>query len=390
MGSVITSTNDLIALCKRLADEPYVTIDTEFLRTKTYFAKLCLVQVAGADEVAAIDSLAEGMDLAPLYALLKNEKVLKVFHSARQDLEIFYHMMGDDTLPHPVFDTQIAAMVCGHGDAASYEKLVKEITGHQLDKSQRFTDWSRRPLSGKQLEYALSDVTYLREVYEVLAREMREQKREHWIGEEMGKLLDLDVYRVQPEEAWRRLKIRVRKPKFLAVVRELAAWREEEAQRRDLPRGHVMKDDTLMEIAAVMPKDGAALGRLRGVQRGMRPEKEKAILDAVTRGKALPISECPSLSVGNPALREMGPTLELLKVLLKLVCEDYHVVPRLVASSDDLQAIALAQTDVEFADISAMQGWRGEIFGAVARELRNGKIALRLNDGALDVIAVDV
>ena len=279
--SIVTSTDELAAICKRFAHFDFVTVDTEFMRETTYWPKLCVVQMASPEEAFIIDAMAPDLDLAPFFKLMKNEKVVKVFHAARQDIEIVYHL--GNLIPHPVFDTQVAAMVCGFGDSISYDQLVQRTSGARLDKSSRFTDWSRRPLSQKQIDYALADVTHLREVYLALSARLDEQKRSEWVREEMEVLTSPDTYRLEPDEAWKRLKLRVRKPVELAILQELAAWREREAQSRDVPRGRVLKDDAIYEIAQQQPTTPAALAQLRTVPKGF--ERSRAADDILAAAK---------------------------------------------------------------------------------------------------------
>lgn len=368
---LIADSATLAAFCGRLSDAPFVTIDTEFLRDKTYWPVLCLVQLAGPNEAAAVDALAEGLDLSPLFDLLANPGVIKVFHAARQDVEIFVRMTGK--VPHPIVDTQVVAMVCGFGDSASYETLASKLAGARIDKSSRFTDWSHRPLSDKQLAYALSDVTYLRTVYEKLHQKLEKSGREHWVDDEIAILNEPKTYRVDPNNAWIRLKARSDKPRFLAVLKEIAAWREREAQARDLPRNRVVKDETLLEIAAHPPKDAEALSRCRGLSRSFADGKlGDGILAAVKRGLDLPESEAPRLDPKPDIPSGLGPIIELLRVLLKLRCDENEVAQKLIANAGDLEAIA---ADDE-ADVQALKGWRREIFGEEALKLKHGKLAL--------------
>lgn len=368
---LIADTATLAAFCDRLAQAPFVTIDTEFLRDKTYWPILCLVQLAGPNEAAAIDALAEGLDLAPLFDLLQNPNVTKVFHAARQDVEIFVRMTGK--VPSPIVDTQVVAMVCGFGDSASYETLASKLAGARIDKSSRFTDWSHRPLTEKQLAYALSDVTYLRTVYEKLQQKVEKSGRSHWVEDEIAILTEPNTYRVDPDNAWIRLKARSDKPRFLAVLKEVAAWREREAQARDLPRNRVVKDETILEIAAHPPKDAEALGRCRGLSRGFADGKMgDGILAAVKRGLDMPESEAPRLAAKADIPPGLGPIIELLRVLLKLRCDEHEVAQKLIGNAGDLEALAADDN----ADIQALKGWRREIFGEEALKLKHGKLAL--------------
>lgn len=373
--TMITKTDDLAAACQRIAKHPYVAVDTEFLRETTYWPKLCVVQLAGPGEAVLIDALAETLDLTPLLDLMRDERVVKVFHAGRQDIEIVFHKGG--FIPTPVFDTQVAAMVCGFGDSISYDQLVNRITGVQIDKSLRFTDWSRRPLSDRQLDYAISDVTHLRDVYHFLAANLAEQDRSSWVKEEMAVLTSIDTYDIKPENAWNRLKMRVRKPIELAILMELAAWREREAQSKDVPRGRIMKDETIFEIAAAQPTDANTLGQLRSLSRGF--ERSKAgedILACVKRAMALPKSQLPIIPKGRPAPDGSSSAVEMMKVLLKLVSEQNGVAAKVIATVDELEAIAADDN----ADVSALKGWRRDLFGAKAIDLKHGRLALAIRN----------
>ena len=378
---LITTTQDLADACDRLARHPHITVDTEFLRETTYYPLLCVAQVASADEAIVIDALAEGLDLKPFYQLMANERVLKVFHAARQDIEIVWHEAN--LIPHPIFDTQVAAMVLGYGDSISYDQLVQRITGDTLDKSHRFTDWSRRPLSPAQVKYAISDVTHLRDVFAALDADLAKRGRSEWVGEEMEVLTSPDTYRADPETAWQRLKTRVRKPKELAVLMEVAAWREREAQTRDVPRGRVLKDDVIGEIATQAPTTVERLAGLRSLPRGFERSKwGQDILQAVARGlardpKTLPRFERPR-GGGNGAA-----TVELLKVLLRMTSERHAVAAKVIATIDELEQIAADDA----ADVPAMHGWRRELFGEKALALKHGKLSLAVEDGK--VIALE-
>ena len=379
--NLITDQRSLDEFCARLAGEKYITVDTEFLREKTYWPILCVVQLAGATEAAAIDALADDIDLAPVYRLMGDAKILKVFHAARQDVEIFFH--DGDVIPAPMFDTQVAAMVCGFGDSASYETLVQKLAKEQLDKSSRFTDWSRRPLTERQIKYAISDVTHLRVIHDKLATKLEQSGRAGWLEAEMAILSNPKTYRTEPEEAWRRLKARSRKPRFLAVLREVAAWREREAQSRDIPRNRVVRDEALMEIAAHAPRNAEALERTRGLHQGFsRSRAGLALLEAVAQGSALPEAECPHLPEKAQPPKGVGPVIELLKVLLKMRCDAEDVAQKLVASSADIEAIA---GDDE-ADVRALKGWRRELFGTDALALKAGHIGLTVRGNRLRVV----
>ncbi len=369
--NLITTTSDLADACKRLAAHDYVTVDTEFLRETTFWPKLCVIQLAGPDDAFIVDALATGLDLAPFFELMRDQSVIKVFHAARQDIEIVYHLGG--LIPTPLFDTQVAAMVCGFGDSVSYDQLVQRITGARIDKSSRFTDWARRPLTQKQLEYALADVTYLRDVYLFLKANLAEQNRISWVGDEMQVLLSEGTYRTEPEEAWQRLKMRVRKPIELAVLMEVAAWREREAQSRDVPRSRVLKDDAIYEIAAQQPVNADALSRLRTIPRGFERSKQaEDILKAVNAAMSLPKEKLPKLPKGRQAPDGSAAAVDLLKVLLKLVSEQQGVAAKVIATVEDLEQIAADDQ----ADVPALEGWRREMFGEMALKLKRGEIAL--------------
>ncbi len=383
--TVIDTTDSLADVCRRLAQEPYVTVDTEFMREKTYWPKLCLVQLGGAEGGYAVDPLAEGLDLAPLHALLDDAGVIKVFHAARQDVEIFVHLTG--RVPAPLFDTQVAAMVCGFGDAVSYESLAAKLAKARIDKSSRFTDWSKRPLTERQVTYALADVTHLRVVYERLDRRLEETGRASWLTEEMGILSDPATYRPDPRETYRRIKGRGARPRTLAVLRELAAWREEAAQQRDIPRNRMLRDEALLEIAHHLPETAGDLARVRGMGRGMAEGVQgQAILDAVARGLAVPKEDLPEVPARETLPKSARPVGELLRVLLKLRCQEHDVAQKLVASSDDLEQIAAFG---EASGVKALAGWRREVFGADALRLRDGELALAVRDGKARVVAVE-
>ncbi|HZQ01826.1 MAG TPA: ribonuclease D [Reyranella sp.] len=381
---LITTTDELAAFCKPLARAEFVTVDTEFMRERTYWPKLCLAQVAGPDEAAAIDALAEGMDLAPLDELMGNPKVLKVFHAARQDLEIFYLRMNK--VPAPLFDTQVAAMVCGHGEAASYESLATKLAKARIDKSSRFTDWSRRPLSERQITYAISDVTHLRVVYEKLRRQLEKNGRLSWIAEEMAVLNDPGTYRADPEQAWRRLKPRGASPRLLATLKEVAAWRERTAQRIDIPRQRLLRDEQLLEIASHAPKTTDELAMTRGLGRGFAEGWQgRELLEAIGKARDLPEAELPQRDKPPEQLRAPGPVVDLLRTLLRLKAEQAGVAARLVASGDELDRMAAGKRDVH-----ALRGWRREIFGEDALALIEGRLALALQGEHAKLISVPI
>ncbi len=380
--NVIESTADLEACCRRLSEAEVVTVDTEFIRENTYYPRLCLVQIASDDQVAAIDPLAEGIDLAPLLALLANPDILKVMHAGRQDMEIFYHLMEGD-LPHPVFDTQVAAMVCGFGEQVSYERLVGALANARIDKSARFADWARRPLPERQLNSALSDVTHLRTVYRALLAKLSHNGRQEWLAEEMAVLTDPATYVTTPEDAWRRLKQRQRDRRTLAVTQALAAWREREAQTRDLPRGRVLKDEQLYDIASQKPQTPEALARTRGISPDYaRGRLGRGMLAAIAEAMAIPEEELPSVPRQKPSAPVDAALTDLLKVLLRLRCEEHGVASKLVASADDVDRLARGDD----ADLPALKGWRRELFGADAIALKEGRLGLAVNGTKVKVL----
>lgn len=378
---VITATSDLSNLCDTLSAGDYVTVDTEFLREQTFWPELCLIQVAGEGVEAIIDPMAPGLDLEPFFVLMKNPRVVKVFHAARQDIEIVFEKTGH--VPAPVFDTQVAAMVCGFGESISYVNLVKKITGADLDKSSRFTDWSRRPLSEKQLIYALADVTHLRDVYKSLKAEIARSERAEWLTEEMADLADPAAYRTEPEQAWQRLKLRVKNKRALGVLVELAAWRERLAQSQNVPRGRIMRDEALYDIANQMPATAEQLGQLRTLSDGFaRSARAREILDVVKAGMARDPKSLPPLDRGQPLSAEATATLELLRVLLKASAARHRVAPRLIADSEHLELLAIENEP----DIPALKGWRRELFGEDALRLKRGSLALTLAGGEVKTI----
>jgi len=377
----ITTTSELAAACRRIACHSFVTVDTEFLRETTYYPLLCVAQMASSEEAMVIDALAPGIDLAPFYALMANDKIMKVFHAARQDIEIVWH--AAKLIPHPIFDTQVAAMVLGYGDSISYDQLVQRITGDTLDKSHRFTDWTRRPLSDAQLSYAISDVTHLRDVYLTLVEDLKRRGRADWVQDEMRVLTSPDTYRMEPEHAWERLKTRVRKPKELAVLIEVAGWREHEARTRDVPRGRVLKDDVVGDIAIQAPTTMERLAGLRSLPRGFERSKwGEAIIEAVKRGLERDPKTLPRLDRAKPVLNGQA-TVELLKVLLRMTSERHGVAAKVIATVDDLDRIA---ADDE-ADVPAMSGWRRELFGEKALALKQGRLMLAIEKNR--VVAVE-
>lgn len=380
----ITTTEDLAAFCEAAKAAPYVTIDTEFLRERTYWSKLCLIQMAlpgKTGDAVLVDPIeGEAMSLEPLYDLFRHKATVKVFHAARQDLEIFF--VEGNVFPDPLFDTQIAAMVCGFGEQVGYETLVRKIAKENLDKTSRFTDWSRRPLSEAQKEYALADVTHLRVIYEWLSAQLAKNGRAHWVGEELAVLTDPVTYTTHPDEAWQRIKTRTTSGRFLAVVKELARFREDYAQRNNVPRSRVMKDDALLELASTRPTSAEELGRSRLLMReGRKPEIADGILAAVKSGLAMKSEDMPKIADDREQIQVNPALADLLRVLLKAKSESLGVAPRLIASSSDLDAIAAGGREVE-----ALQGWRKEAFGDDALRLCRGEIALSAKGNEVRVI----
>ena len=381
---IVTNTADLKALIAELENAPYLALDTEFLRDQTYWPKLCLIQVASTEVAAIIDPLAEGIDLKPFYELLKNPKIVKVFHAARQDIEIFQQQGG--VIPNPLFDTQVAAMVAGYGDAASYETLARNIAKAEIDKSSRFTDWSRRPLTNKQLEYALGDVTHLRTIYETLDAELKRTHREAWVAEEISALQNPALYAMDPANAWKRLKARTTSKRFIAMLATLAAWREREAQTRDIPRGRVLKDEALLEIAAHPPETADGLERIRAIPKGFANSRMgKTLMEAIEQGRDAPPPD--GIEPERPR-RKREPSqaaIDLLKTLLRLRAEEANVAPRLIANADDIESLAAFEDD----GINALHGWRAEVFGNDAQALRKGELGIALSKGKAIVVKLD-
>jgi len=382
----IVDTNEaLAAFVAELAGAPYLALDTEFLRDQTYYPKLCLLQVATPGVEGIIDPLAPGMDLAPFYELIRRPDIVKVLHASRQDIEIFFLQGG--VLPHPLFDTQIAAMVCGFGDAASYETLARKIAHVEIDKSARFTDWSHRPLSKRQLEYALADVTHLRVIYEWMKARLDKTGRLSWVAEEVASLQDPSLYKLDPELAWKRLKPRTTNKRFLAVLAALAAWREREAQARDIPRGRVLKDEALTEIAAHPPETPEGLERIRAVPKGFANSKlGKGLLEAIAGGLSAPPPEEAVAENRQRRRREPSPAaIDLLKTLLRLRAEAADVAPRLIANAEDIERLAANEDD----GVAALTGWRNEVFGKDAIALRKGELAIALENGEAVVVELE-
>jgi ribonuclease D len=386
---IVDSNEALSALITELSGAPYLALDTEFLRDQTYYPILCLIQVAtpevgGKSVEAIIDPLAPGLDLAPFYELLKRPDIVKVLHAARQDIEIFCLQGG--VLPDPLFDTQIAAMVCGFGDAASYETLARKIAHVEIDKSARFTDWSHRPLSKRQLEYALADVTHLRVIYEWMKTRLDKTGRSAWVAEEVAALQDPSLYRLDPDLAWKRLKPRTNSRKFLALLAGLAAWREREAQARDIPRGRVLKDEALTEIAAHPPETGEALERIRAVPKGFANSRlGKGLMEAIAAAAQAPAPEGMAVQASRRRREPSPAAVDLLKTLLRLRAEAAGVAPRLIANTEDIERLAANEDE----GVAALHGWRAEVFGNDARLLRKGDLAIALENGEAVVVELE-
>ena len=381
--SLITATDALAAACDRLRAEEFVTVDTEFMRERTYFPELCVVQMAGDAEVFIVDAEADGLDLAPLGALLADPAVLKVFHAARQDIEIFVLRFGD--VPRPMFDTQIAAMVAGFGDQVGYDSLVSGMTGGSIDKAHRFSDWAARPLSDAQVTYAAADVTHLREVYIKLTARLQAERRLDWVSEEMAALSDPATYRADPETAWERLRPRGNSRRFLGLVQALAAWREREAQRVNIPRQRLVKDETLLEIAASAPTNPDALARARGITKGFAEGRTgAALIDVVRAIKTLPEADLPLLGPQRDFGRPSAALVALMKVVLAAKCEQHQVAPKLVANSDDIDRMALEDAP----DVPALRGWRREVFGEDALALKQGHVAVGVSGRRVKLIPI--
>ena len=379
--TVIADSAALAEFCRNQMRADYVTVDTEFIRDNSYWPQLCVVQIAGPAEAALIDPLVPGMDLQPILELLANREVLKVFHAARQDVEIFFHLTG--RVPQPIFDTQVAAMVCGFGEQASLETLAQRLAGISIDKSSRFTDWSHRPLSERQIRYALDDVVHLRPIYERLREKLEQNRRASWLEDEMALLTDPATYRVDPGDAWRRLKVRAGKPRFLAVLKEVAAWREEEAQRRDMPRNRLIRDEALLEIAAHAPTNVQDLARTRGLSRGVAEGRfGQGLIAAVERALAKPEADWPKPEPKPILPQGLAPLIDLLRVLLKSKCEAAGVAQKLVASAADLEAIAADDQ----AEVPALTGWRRKLFGEDALALKHGALALSAKGNRISII----
>jgi len=381
---MVETTADLRALCEELTHAPYIALDTEFMRDQTYWPKLCLIQIAIPGNAAMIDPLAPDIDLSPFYDLLRNQHTVKVFHAARQDVEIFCQQGG--VVPTPLFDTQIAAMVCGFGDAASYETLARKIAKVEIDKSARYSDWSHRPLNKRQLEYAQADVTHLCTIYEAMMRMLEKSGRSAWVEEEIAELSDPGLYRLDPKDSWKRLKPRTTNKRFLAMLASLAEWREREAQARDIPRGRVLKDEALTEIAAHPPENAEGLDRIRALPKGFAASRlGKGLMEAIELGRH---AQPPKDIEPQPARRKREPSpaaMDLLKTLLRLKAEEIGVAPRLIANSDDIERLAAHEDE----GVAALHGWRAEVFGHDAIALRKGDLAIALENGNAVIVELE-
>jgi ribonuclease D len=379
--TLITESNKLAEACNRLTNEKFLSIDTEFMREKTYYPQLCLIQIAGEKEAIIIDALAKDINLNPVLELMENKTITKVFHACRQDMEIFYNL--NHKIPSPIFDTQIGAMVCGYGESVGYDKLVRQITGIQIDKSSRFTDWSYRPLSKQQLSYALSDVTHLRTVFEALSSQLEESGRIKWLEEEFKTVLNPETYNTPLDKSWKRLKVKTGKPRFLILIKELCAFREREAQNRNIPRNRVIRDDILLDIAARSPRSPSDLAKVRNLTTQFSQGKlGESILRVVEAANQISDSDAPRLEKSDYFQHQKSALVDLLKVLLKLKSENFNVAQKLIANSTDLEAIA----NNNKANVLALTGWRKDIFGDDALLLKAGKIALSASNGKIELI----
>lgn len=381
--SPITNTDELISFCELISKAPFITVDTEFMRETTYWPKLCLIQAASADHAAIIDPLAKDLDLKPFLDVLANPNILKVFHACRQDIEIFYNL---GVLPAPVFDTQVAAMAAGYGDQVAYDSLVRQVLRVEIDKGSRFTDWSRRPLSEQQLTYALGDVTHLAKVYPKLKASLEKVGRFEWVSEEMKGLTDPSLYNTDPLDAWRRLRPRKNSSKYLAVFAQAAAWRERTAQERDQPRGRILKDEGIDEIATQLPTDPAAFDRMRSTPKGFGASKFGVeLIEIIQAAIKEPEKFAPKMDKSAPPVQVPASVVELLKVLLRIRCEEEGVAPKLIATVAELEKIALDDN----ADVPSLQGWRRKVFGEDALRLKRGELALVLNGPKVELVELD-
>ena len=378
--NTITDNRELHEIANQFQSAPFLAVDTEFMRERTYYPQLCLVQICDGATAVAIDPLANGLDLTPLWTLMRDKKIVKVFHAGQQDMEIFLHQMGQ--LPAPIYDTQLAAMVCGLGDQVGYDKLVKALLDDEIDKTSRFTDWSKRPLSSRQIAYALDDVIYLAQLYPLMKKRIADDGRTDWLDEEYAKLNDPATYVTTPDDAWQRLKIRNMRPPALRRLMHLAAWRETEAQQRDLPRNRVLRDETLIDLAGSNPKKLAVFSTIRNFPGGKDGKLAPPILKILRKVAIMPDSDLPAPILHTPAKKPPVAIMEMLRVLLKHVAEEKNIAPRLIASADDLERLA----SDDDAPIRALTGWRREVFGATALRLKNGEIALAVKHGRIRLI----
>ena len=376
----ITTTEALNAVIERFRSASFLAVDTEFMREKTYYPQLCLIQISDGDEAVCIDPLAQGLELGKLWDLMRNEDIVKVFHAAHQDLEIFMNLMGD--LPRPVYDTQIAAMVMGQGDQVGYDKLVKAVLDHDIDKTSRFTDWSKRPLSDRQIVYALDDVIFLAQLYPIIIDRLDKQGRVAWLADEFDRLASPDTYRTTPEDAWKRIKIRHMKPPAMLRLMHLAAWRESEAQTRNLPRNRIVRDETLIDLAGSNPETRSAFSKIRNFPGGTDGKLIDPVLKVLAKTATESLADVPARDNGKRPKRPPVAIMELLRVLLKHVTDDHGIAPRLIASADDLEALALDDN----APIRALDGWRRDIFGTPALKLKNGKTAIAIENKKIKLI----
>ncbi len=376
----ITDNKELHEIIDQFQSAPFLAVDTEFMRERTYYPKLCLVQISDGAIAVAIDPLAKGLDLKPLWTLMRDKKIVKVFHAGQQDMEIFLHQMGQ--LPAPIYDTQLAAMVCGLGDQVGYDKLVKALLDDEIDKTSRFTDWSKRPLSSRQIAYALDDVIYLAQLYPIMKKRLADDGRTDWLDEEYAKLNDPATYVTAPTDAWQRLKIRNMRPPALRRLMHLAAWRETEAQQRDLPRNRVLRDETLIDLAGSNPNKLAVFSTIRNFPGGKDGKLAPPILKILREVAIMPDSDLPAPILHTPTKKPPIAIMEMLRVLLKHVAEEKNIAPRLIASADDLERLA----SDDDAPIRALTGWRHDVFGATALRLKNGEIALAVKHGRIRLI----
>lgn len=381
--ALITDNQSLADVISQFSSAKFLAVDTEFLRQTTYYPILCLIQISDGNLAVAIDPLSPDIDMRPLWELLSKPHITKVFHAGRQDLEIFVHLT--DSLPTPLYDTQIAAMACGLGDQVGYDKLVQHYKSIEIDKSSRFTDWSKRPLSTRQLEYALADVTHLADIYPQMVAHLSETNRNHWLDDELAILLDIQIYKPNPDDMWQKIKIRNGRPDLLNRLKYLASWREVEVQKRDMPRGRLLRDETLLDLAASNPTSLAAIDKIRGFPGGASGKLAQHVLDVLKLAEAAPRDSWPEQNLHHKSKKPPQSVIELLRVLMKEVCEAQKIAPKLLASAEELEAIALSNK----ADVKAMKGWRYEVFGKLALQLKAGGLALAIKKDKLQLITLD-